>query len=363
MRYFILYKGGKLLGNTEAEIQEKLLNFYNKKQTLKNLVITELSKISDGWENEVYSFRIDYDENGRSRSEDLILRIYPGDGSRDKSAKEFKAMKRLHEVGFPVPEVFMLELDESIMGKPFVIMQKINGELMGKILKQAVNESSTEKIRQLTSEFCSIFASLHKLDWRLFVTELPYDTEDPYSFINHTLYNARNNVRHFGKEDMASPLLDWLEERKSDVPCNRLSVMHCDYHIHNIILDSKGSPYVIDWTNFDIGDFRVDLAWTLLLMSTYGSPEAHDVILNEYERIIGSKVNQIEYFEVFAIARRLFSIFISLSEGAEKMGMRPGAEAAMLSNINHIKTVYNLLYEKTGIATKEFEQMIYDLGR
>jgi len=89
--------------------------------------ISSLTQITGGWENEVYSFTLEDEEAAGRKCEDLILRIYPGNDAPQKSAREFNAMKQLYEVGFPVPEVLLLELDNSPFGKPFVIMEKIDG--------------------------------------------------------------------------------------------------------------------------------------------------------------------------------------------------------------------------------------------
>lgn len=96
--------------------------------------------------------------------------------------------------------------------------------------------------------------------------------------------------------------------------------------------------------------------------STYGNPEAYTKILNEYEIVSGKKVEQMDYFIVFAAARRLFSIFVSIKMGPSKLGMRPGAENIIKRNVKHIKAVYDLLYEKTNITIPEIEKMISDIS-
>jgi hypothetical protein len=95
-------------------------------------------------------------------------------------------------------------------------------------------------------------------------------------------------------------------------------------------------------------------------MSTYGSPESREIVLGEYERAAGHSVEQIAYFDVVACLRRLFSILVSLSAGADKLGMRPGAEA-MMKNVSHIESVYALLGERTGIAIAEVERLLSTL--
>ncbi len=339
------------------EIQAKLMEWFNKKDPKKrNIIVSNIENISQGWESEIHSFHIFY--NGKCH-DDLILRIYPGDFAFEKANREFYGMKKLYSAGFPVPEVLALENDISFFGKPFVLMEKING----KLIQQVFNESSPEDQKKLLTLFCSIFVSLHKLDWESFVEDPSlYKTNDPYSYIRNELNKSYETVRFFNQLGMAQQVLKWLEDRILHVPCERLSIVHGDYHPNNIILTDDGTAYVIDWTNINIADFRTDLAWTLLLTSTYGNPEAYTIILNEYEKISGKKVEQMDYFIVFASARRLFSILVSIKMGPGKLGMRPGAEDMIKRNVKHIKAVYKLLYEKTGITIPEVEKMILDIS-
>jgi aminoglycoside phosphotransferase (APT) family kinase protein len=351
---------------TENDIQNRLLNFYKREFPLReSITISSLTQITDGWENEVYSFTIEYGEatdlpasEGKWRKcEDLILRIYPGHDAPQKSEREFNAMKKLHEIGFPVPQVLLLELNNSPFGKPFVIMEKINGKSMGDVF----DESIEAKRRELLTLFCQMFVRLHELDWRQFVPEPSiYDTGNAYLFINRWLSEAQRHLEDFQANEF-TPALNWLKARSSEVPCERLSVTHGDYHPYNILLRNDGAAFVIDWGNVEVADFRSDLTWTLLLTSTYSNPEARDIILGEYERIAGYQIEGIEYFEVMAILRRLFSISMSLSDGASRMGMRPGAETIMKQNVDHIKNVYALLIDKTGIAIPKIEIMLESL--
>lgn len=347
------------MSSTENEIRGRLLRFYERKlASRENIEISAFMKISDGWENEVYSFTIEYRETAEQTQEDLILRIYPGDGASQKSAREFNGMKKLYELGFSVPEVLILELDDSPFSRPFVIMEKINGRLLG----QVFGESSDQKRQKLITLFCKMFVDLHALDWRPFAPDPSvYERGDPYTFIKHSLSEAQRHIDRFQRNEFA-PVLDWLEERYLDVPCERLSVIHLDYHPHNILMRDDGKAFVIDWTNMQVADFRIDLAWTLLLTSAYGNPEAREIVLGEYERIAGHRIEQIDYFEVAASLRRLLSIAVSLSDGASRLGMRPEAVTLMKQNVDHIKNVYAFLYDRTGIAIPEIEELISTLS-
>lgn len=333
-------------------IRNSLLKFFKEKiQSRGNVKIVDLVEISDGWENEVYSFAI------KPEHEELILRIYPGDGAARKATKEFNGMKRLHELGFPVPEVFILELDESYFNKPFVIMEKINGRDMGEVL----SEASEEKKQELVTLFCGMFAKLHAMDWKEFgVIQPDYEVGDPYGFSAYMVSFAHGYINKFAVDEFV-PIVDWLQNQGLNVPCMRPSVIHLDYHTHNILIRDDGEPFVIDWTNIGIADYRMDLAWTVLLQSTYGHDDSRRIIIDEYERIIGQKVEQFEYFEVMAALRRLISIVGSLSAGSDKLGMRPEAVESMKKNAIHIKNVYEVICDRTEIEIPKVERLISTL--
>jgi len=337
----------------DSEISSQLLRLYADRESAQ---ILDLARISDGWETYVYSFAVEHGQAGKRVRRDLILRMYPGEDAVGKSAREFSAMGKLHQLGYPVPKVIRLEQDSALLGKPFVVMEKIDGRSMGAIS----DTSPMQRKLELLTLFCRMFADLHALDWRRFALDPSlHGVQRPDETMRHQL-SYWQGYTHALQSTAFDPVFAWLRERLPDVQSYSPSVIHMDFHPYNILLREDGAAFVIDWTNVDVSDYRFDLSWTLLLMSTYGSPESRDLVLGEYERAAGHTVEQIEYFEVAACLRRLFSILVSLGAGAEKLGMRPGAEA-MMKNVDHIESVYAHLRQRTGIAIAEVEKLLSSL--
>ena len=150
----------------------------------------------------------------------------------------------------------------------------------------------------------------------------------------------------------------WLEERRNLVPCGKPCPVHLDFHPGNVIIRDDGKNFVIDWTQVSVSDFRFDLSWTMLLMSTYMERKWRDLVLNEYRKHSGSAVDSIEYFEVFSCVKRLLSIYLSLSAGPESFGMRPEAAAMMKQQMGTTGLVYSTLTELTGMNITEIEDML-----
>jgi hypothetical protein len=112
------------------------------------------------------------------------------------------------------------------------------------------------------------------------------------------------------------------------------------------------------WLGVGVADRRLDLAWTLLLIGIYEGVEWRAPVLEAYERLAGAPVEGLAYFDVLACVKRLGSVIVSLLEGPEKIGMRPGAAAMMRQQMGPLGSVYDLLVERTGIRVPEIEDLV-----
>jgi aminoglycoside phosphotransferase (APT) family kinase protein len=305
-------------------------------------------KIAEGWECDVYAFALAPEagsEDERSGSaRDLVLKIYLGNRATAKCTREFELMGALRQRGVPVPAVLRSGGESSPFAAPYVVMERAAGRLAGDVFAAAAEDERGALIHQ----FCRLLVDLHALDWRGFASALPFAADSPGAFIDHELSTAEEKTARFAKPEF-TPVLSWLRERSRGVPCARLSVLHGDYHEANLLLAADGTPAIIDWSGARIGDRRCDLAWTLLLVATGRQQELRPLLRREYERLAGGELDQLEYFDVLAALRRLLNTSISASHGAESLGMRPGAEAFMQQNRDHLRAVYGLLVERTGI--------------
>lgn len=313
------------------------------------LSIAHLDKLRDGWESDNYILCVD-DDSSRTRTS-WVWRIYSGTGSQAKAAREFNAMQKLHVAGYPVPEVILLETEDSPVERPFILMEYIPGDMMWHML-DVVSETQQE---QLIDQFSRLFVRLHVLNWRNFDDRLPDD--EPFFFIDRWLDEARGTLQRFPQLDL-SGFLEWVSIRRELFACPHPSPVHRDFHPGNILVKADNSASVIDWTQFEVTDFRFDLAWTLVLAHGHGFPGMRDQILAGYQRhAAGQPVAQIELFETVACAQRLFSIAVSLTQGAQRMGMNAQAAESMRATMDAHQRVYRLFMERTGLQIEAFDSL------
>jgi aminoglycoside phosphotransferase (APT) family kinase protein len=209
----------------------------------------------------------------------------------------------------------------------------------------------------LLTQFCDLFVRLHRLDWRTLADEGQVKAEDAYAQIDGWLAQAREVAARFRPVDFG-PAVAWLAARRDGLACPRPAPVHRDFHPWNILVRADGSPVVIDCTGAGVTDPRFDLAWTLLLAYAYLGPTWRDRLLAEYERLSGKRVAEIEAFEAAACLRRLHDIAVSLTEGAERHGMRPETAGVIRAQIDVVQRVHDLLTARTGLRLAGLDQVL-----
>lgn len=338
------------------DVQAKISEYYSKLYPdREGQRISEVEDITSGWEAQLLTYVVDYQEAGQTVREERVIRLFLGNYATSKAEGEYRVIARLFEAGFPAPELFHLETDASYLGGPFIVMEYVRG----RTLSEALHSVPEEEARSLMAEFTRIWVDLHRLDGAsLFPGEfLQGDTRD-YMDESFARAKARIDETNIG---WLQPVIGWLEEQAAGVMPVKLSILHQDYHTENVLQREDGSLVVLDWTAARAGDYRADLAWTMLLMSTYDDPALRDIILESYEEASGVEVKDIEYFEVLAVGRRLIDVSSSFAVGAEQAGLRAGALELMKESSDHLNKVYKLLVEKTGLKLPEFERILDSL--
>jgi len=313
------------------------------------LIVSDVRDITSGWETRLFYYVLNYTYDGSSHNDRLVARIFSGKGSKH----EYDIMSRLLNAGYPVPRVN--EFDEGdVLGQPFLTMEFIEGRNM----EREFLSGSQEDLKWVLDIMMGLFVRLHDID----ISEIFPDRTgvSTYEYIEEVIRKYRKAAKESGIEWM-EPLIEWLEERKGSVTPMPPAVLHGDFHPLNIMLPADGSPVVLDWGASHAGDRRSDLSWLMLLAGTFLEPSVRDAILAAYEDASGMEMEDIQFFEALSVLRRLTDVAISVEAGAEKQGMRPGAVERMREAAGHIRNVYDVLVELTGLRLPEDEEFLNSL--
>lgn len=310
--------------------------------------ISDLQFVTSGFESDIYTFTL---HSATDAPQAFILRPYLGAGAAQKSIREAHGMSQLYQAGYPVPAVLSSETDPSILGRPFIIMEKLEGRSLWPVLSAATSAQADH----LLDRFGSLLARLHRLDWRPFTEQAALYETNPTAILDELFAFSRQLYRQFDVHGFLA-IVDWLESHKSDIVVQP-AIVHLDLHANNVFLCDDDRLAVIDWTQVTVSDYRVDLTWTLMIMGDYGQPGWSERILQAYSRARGP-VTDLDYFNVITYTKLLASTVISLRESPEKLGMRPETIGSLEQQIPVLERLSRRIQDSTGLTVPEVEFLL-----
>src|SRR5208337_5289040 len=108
---------------------ERVKAFIVEQGHFRNVELENFKRMPGGTSREIWSFDALMTGTEGSSRRSLVLRLDPA-GSRIESSRrqEFLVMRAAFREGVPVPEMFWLCEDPSVLGAPFFIMERVEGE-------------------------------------------------------------------------------------------------------------------------------------------------------------------------------------------------------------------------------------------
>jgi aminoglycoside phosphotransferase (APT) family kinase protein len=306
--------------------------------------ISDFQFLTSGWESEVYTFSYQFRDGALKP---FVLRLYPGEGARQKLIREAQGLLLLRQAGNPVPAMLLYETDTGILGKPFTILEKLEG----KVLWPLLYEVEPSEADHLLNRFGGLLARLHQLDWRPFTGQAAAYQAQPEAILDNLLTGFRQLYTQFDVLGFL-PLLDWLDTHQAGITV-RPAVVHLDFHANNVFVCADGHLAVIDWTQIAVSDYRTDLTWTLMIMGDFGQPGWGERILHAYRRAASYPVEGLDYFNVITYTKLLASTIISLKTSPKELGMRPETALSVNQQVPILRKLSQRIQDITGLTVPE----------
>lgn len=216
--------------------------------------------------------------DGAPRSDHLVVRMDPSEGSNATSrAREYELLRLMRGV-VPVPEVFHLDADAEFFPEPALIYAFVDGVTKptatrtGRISGLGTDFGPIHRAR-LGPQYVEHLARIHTLE----IAGRTFDTLDvPTTGTDQAARWGLNHALRTWEEDRGedSPLMEvaasWLSR---NLPVLDVAgVVHGDFRSGNFLFD-EGTGQIqgwLDWERGVIGDRHRDLAWiTLPTMGHY----------------------------------------------------------------------------------------------
>jgi len=226
--------------------------------------LEEIEKFFGGQSNPTFRLRTSADQ--------YVLRRKP-EGALLKSAhavdREFRVLNALQALDVPVPRVFHLCEDDTVIGSMFYVMEFVDGRVFW---DPALPDQSPEDRGAIYDEMNRVLAAIHSVDLAT------ADLEDFGSTGNYYERQFKRwSAQYRASETELIPdmeaLLSWLEANMMPDD-GRVALTHGDYRIDNIMFaqDAPHAVAVMDWELSTLGHPFADLAYQCMLWRWPGHP-------------------------------------------------------------------------------------------
>jgi len=210
-------------------------------------------KFSDGQSNPTYLLT--------TATGEYVLRRQPT-GELLKSAhavdREFRVIKALQGSEVPVARAIHLCQDRDVIGSLFYIMSYQRGRIFW---DPTLPELSNSQRRDIYTEMNRVLAALHDIDVEAVGLS---DFGRPGSYFERQISRWSGQYRASEIEPIAAmdKLIEWLPQNMP-LDDGKVSLIHGDYRIDNIIFDSSSTEAraLLDWELSTLGHPYADLAY------------------------------------------------------------------------------------------------------
>lgn len=240
--------------------------------------------------HDIFMLRLDWKGVTGQGSANLVLRMEPDLGVHQSYdlGRECETIRKMHACGVPVPRIYWFEADAAVLGHPFVLMEKIEGErLLDTWLRQP------EHRPQLVEDLYTILARIHNVDWRTNGLAFLGEPEHTRSFAQRGVVKWQEVLEktQYSPYPVMAELAVWL---KRNAPSSeRTTVCHGDYSLLNAHVHAGRIVAILDWEMVGLGDPVSDLAGLCMMAQNMRIPDWDEArFVRGYEDMTGTEVNQ-----------------------------------------------------------------------
>ncbi|WP_394822678.1 phosphotransferase family protein [Pendulispora albinea] len=213
---------------------------------------------------------------------ELVLRRPPF-GNRVKSAhdmgREFRILSKLCPSYPAAPRPVAYSDDESVLGAPFYLMERVRGVVLRRTVPQGITLDAPT-LRRVCESLVDALVGLHAVDYTAAGLA---DLGKPAKYIERQVAGWTKRYRDAQTDEV--PELDriaaWLAARTDEAEADptgtvRAAIVHNDYKFDNVVLDPEDIVRVrgvLDWEMSTLGDPLMDLGTTLSYWIEEGDPD------------------------------------------------------------------------------------------
>jgi aminoglycoside phosphotransferase (APT) family kinase protein len=230
--------------------------------------------------------------------------------------REARLLRALRDTPARVPEVLAVGEDEAIIGSPFYVMERVEGEVIVDTVPEALDTPAERA--GISEQLIDALVEVHAVDWRAAGLE---------GFGRPTGYLERQLKRFSGLWELnmtreVAPIervKRWLGEHMPESP--PATIVHGDYRLGNTMYAAAAPAElvaVLDWEMTTIGDPLADLGYLCMMWTESSDPElgmrehlgrvtraegfpTRDELIASYEERSGRSMSDIRWYTTLAV--------------------------------------------------------------
>jgi aminoglycoside phosphotransferase (APT) family kinase protein len=176
--------------------------------------------------------------------------------------REARLLSALEPTAVRTPRVLAVGDDPSVIGAPFYVMERIDGEVLTGTLPDALN--TPEQRGLIADELIDALVELHAVDWQSVGLE---GFGKPNGYLERQLRRftglwEHNRTRQLPEVEQVG---QWLAANMPESPT--ATIVHGDYRLGNTIFASRAPAdleAILDWEMATIGDPLADVGYTMI---------------------------------------------------------------------------------------------------
>jgi aminoglycoside phosphotransferase (APT) family kinase protein len=216
--------------------------------------------LSGGFDTSVFAFRLK--DAPAEWSAELVLRVMAFATSAMRVRREAATHAALVEAGFPAPRILLTETDGVVLGKPFLIMERVPGETMWSAIVGP--NGRLGRLATMPRRLGEIHARLHGIAGEALIRSAArFDVDPALVTVGGEVRRIRTRIAEAGATGLL-PGAAWLED-KMPPPAQPEVICHGDFHPLNVMVQDERVSGVIDWAQAIAAEPAYDVAASRVL--------------------------------------------------------------------------------------------------
>ena len=281
---------------------------------------------------------------------ELVLRRPPF-GAEIKTAhdmgREYKILSHLYQVYPKIPRPVLYCSDETVIGAPFYLMERVVGVILRPTMPQAMIPDPT-LMRRIANSFIDNLVELHTADYQAAGLG---DLGRPAGYVTRQINGWIKRYEQARTDDIPEleRIAAWLPD--NILPESGAAMIHNDYRYDNLILNPNDWTQimaVLDWEMATLGDPLMDLGTTLGYWVEVDDPPEMQRILQfsptmlpgnpgreelvaRYARQSGREISDIVFYYVYGLFK--LAVIIQQIYRRYKLGLTQDPRFAQLDQV------------------------------